>query len=72
MNKSIPEIEKLSQALDKESKALIRDTLRLAWQMRGAISANEAYMLTLEEREAIVDIIKENIEWTEKTQLPYI
>jgi hypothetical protein len=40
--------------------------------MRGAISANEAYMLTLEEREAIVDIIKENIEWTEKTQLPYI
>lgn len=72
MTKTIPEIVEFTERLDKESKALVRDTLRLAWYMRGAISANDAYMLTFEEREAIADIVKENMEWTKDTGKPFI
>ena len=72
MSKTIAEIVEYSERLDKEEKALVRETLRLAWYMRGGITANEAYMLTFEEREAINEIIKENFEWTKDTGQPFI
>ena len=72
MNKTIPEIVEYGDRLDKESKALIKDTLRLAWHMRGGLTTNEAYMLTYEEREAINEIVKENMEWTKDSGQPFI
>ena len=39
--------------------------------MRGGLTYNEAMNLGTEERKAIGDIIKQNIETTKKTGLPY-
>ena len=39
--------------------------------MRGGISYNEAHYLSPNEREMIADIIKENLETTKKTKLPF-
>jgi hypothetical protein len=72
LNKTLPEIVEYTHKLDNEAKALIRDTLRLAWHMRGAISANDAYMLSYEEREIISDIVKENMDWTKESGQPFI
>lgn len=72
MNKTIPEIIEYSNRLDKESKALVKDVLRLTWYMRGGLTTNEAYMLTFEEREAINEIVKENMEWTKDSGMPLI
>lgn len=72
MNKTVPEIIEYSNRLDKESKALVKDILRLTWYMRGGLTTTEAYMLTYEEREAINEIVKENMEWTKDTNLPLI
>lgn len=72
MNKTIPEIIEYSNRLDKESKALVKDILRLTWYMRGGLTTNEAYMLTFEEREAINEIVKENMEWTKDSGMPLI
>ena len=39
--------------------------------MRGSISYEEAHFLSWEEREMISKIIKENLETTKKTNLPF-
>ena len=58
--------------LDMEAKALVKEVLRQAWYMRGAVTLNEAYMLSFEERELINEIIKENMDNTKETGMPFI
>lgn len=42
----------------------------MCWYMRG-LSYNEAMMMSYEERELIGEIIKENLETTKKSGLPF-
>lgn len=72
MSKTLPEIVDISAGLDKEAKALEKDILRLAWYMRGGLTTEEAYQLTYEQRLAINDIVKENMEWTKESGMPLI
>lgn len=39
--------------------------------MRGGITLDEAFALSIEDRELIADLIKENLETTKKTQMPF-
>lgn len=71
MTLSIPEIQAFSEQLEKESKALKQELFKMAWYMRGALSIEEAYMLDFESREMIGEIIKENLETTKKSGLPF-
>lgn len=68
---SIQEILQEVESLDKESKALKTDLLKICWYMRGGITIDEAYALSQEEREIIGEIIKENLETTKKSGLPF-
>jgi signal-transduction protein with cAMP-binding, CBS, and nucleotidyltransferase domain len=65
------EIVEYLQELDKESKALRKELLTLCWFMRGSISYDEAMMLSYQDRELINEIIKNNMETTEKSGLPF-
>jgi hypothetical protein len=66
----LPEILRESDRLDKEARAIKKDALKLCWYMRG-LSYAEAMNLSYEEREIIGEIIKENLETTKKTGLPF-
>jgi hypothetical protein len=66
----LPEILQLSAKLDKEAKALKKDILKLCWYMRG-LSYAEAMNMSWDEREIVGEIIKENLETTKKTGLPF-
>ena len=46
--------------------------MRVCWYMRGSISISEAYYLDNTDRAVINDLIKENMETTKKTSLPFI
>lgn len=41
------------------------------WYMRGSMTMNEAFQLSYEDRGLISDIIKENLETSKKTQMPF-
>jgi hypothetical protein len=56
--------------LDKEARAIKKDALKLCWYMRG-LSYSESMNLSWEEREIIGEIVKENLETTKKTNLPF-
>jgi len=56
--------------MDKEARAIKKDVMKLCWYMRG-LSYSEGMHLSWEDRDIIGDIIKENLEVTKKTNLPF-
>lgn len=57
--------------LDRESKALQKELIQISWYMRGGIPYDDAMFLSAEERRIIYDLIKENMETTKKSGLPF-
>jgi hypothetical protein len=47
------------------------EMIKGCWWMCGGITLDEAFELTIEDREIIADLIKENIETTKKSGLPF-
>ena len=43
----------------------------MCWYMRGGLTLEEGFSLSYEDRMLINDIIKDNLETTKKTQLPF-
>ena len=66
----LEEILKYVDALDKESKEMKTDLLKICWYMRGGVSVDEAFSMSYEERMIVGDIIKENIETRKKIGMP--
>ena len=61
----------LINSYDTESKALKNEMIRLCWFMRGGLTYDESMQLGHTEREMIMVLIKENLETTKKTNLPF-
>jgi hypothetical protein len=56
--------------MDKEARAIKKDVMKLCWYMRG-LSYSEGMYLSWEDRDIVGEIIKENLEVTKKTGLPF-
>jgi len=67
----LEEIQELSERMEKETKALKNELYRICWFMRGSLSVTEAYNLSQEDTELINRIIKDNLDTTKKSQLPF-
>lgn len=65
------EIVAMLDQMEQETKAIKDNVLRLCWYMRGSISYNDAMMLSKDDREIINKIIKDNLETTQKSNLPF-
>lgn len=65
------EIRKLEEDYIEKRAKIREDCYRLAWYMRGALTISEAMMCSWEDREIISKIIKENLETTKKSGLPF-
>ena len=57
--------------MDKETKAMRDDVLRICWYMRGSISYSDGMMLSRNDQILINKIIKDNMETTKKSGLPF-
>jgi hypothetical protein len=57
--------------LENQQKQLKHELFKLCWYMRGGVQLEEAFYMCLEDREIIASIVKENIETTRKTGLPF-
>jgi len=68
---SIDDMLSYFDQLERQSKALKEEILRLCWYMRGGITYDEAMQLSFSEREIINKIVKENLETSKKSGLPF-
>ena len=57
--------------MEKQTKALKNQLYKLCWYMRGSLSFSESFDLSLEDIEIISEIIKDNLDTTKKTQMPF-
>jgi hypothetical protein len=64
-------IAKAVDDMEGEAKQLRSDVLKMCWYMRGGLSYTEAMHLNHTERELINDIIRDNLETTKKTKMPF-
>ena len=58
-------------AMEKETRDIRLDVLKLCWYMRGGITYEEAMQMSQQERGIINDIVKDNMETTKKSGLPF-
>ena len=57
--------------MEKEAKLIREQSLKMSWHMRGGASYEDIMNMSFKERQAISKLIKENIETTNKTKLPF-
>jgi hypothetical protein len=58
-------------AMEKETRNIRLDVLKLCWYMRGGVTYEEAMQMSQIERGIINDIVKDNMETTKKSGLPF-
>lgn len=71
MLNSDQEIQELIKGMDQEVLDIKEDLFRLSWYMRGGITFSELYLMSIKERDIIGKIIKENLDTTKKSGLPF-
>jgi|TARA_B100000424_G_scaffold266668_1_gene258211 hypothetical protein len=57
--------------MENLQKELKFEILKLCWYMRGGVTYNEGFNLSYEDRVIISDIVKENMETTKKSGMPF-
>jgi len=58
-------------AMEKETRDIRLDVLKLCWYMRGGVTYEEAMQMSQTERGIINNIVKDNMETTKKSGLPF-
>ena len=57
--------------MDRQCRAMKTELLKLTWYMRGGVTYDQILMMSSRDRDAIGAIIKENLETTKKSGLPF-
>ena len=61
----------LVSSYERQSRAIKDEILRFCWYMRGGINYSDAMFLSSDERKIISEIIKDNLETSKKSGLPF-
>ena len=65
------QIGTMLEQMDKEADSIRQEALKMAWYMRGGLNYEQAMTLAPNERKMISELIKENLETTKKSGLPF-
>ena len=65
------ELKSLFDKMEKECDTIKRNALKFAWYMRGGVTYEDVLNMSPTEREAISEIIEENLDATKKSGLPF-
>ena len=58
-------------AMEKETQNIRLDVLKLCWYMRGGVTYDEAMQMSQTDHSLINEIVKEKLETTKKSGLPF-
>jgi hypothetical protein len=71
LNLTHTEIEKLVDNMSNQIKQLKFNSLKLTWYMRGGVGYNDIMNMGQMEVDAINQVVKENLEITKESRLPF-
>ena len=64
-------IDEMISQMEKESNDIKQEALKMAWYMRGGLNYDQALQLNATERKIVSELIKDNLETTKKSGLPF-
>ena len=64
-------IVKMIDQFEEDANSIRQEAIKMTWYMRGGLSYNDALNLSVAERKMIGGLIKENLETTKKSGLPF-
>jgi hypothetical protein len=64
-------IVKMVDQMEQEVNDIRQEALKMSWYMRGGLSYDQALALSPQERKIIGNLIKDNLETTKKSGLPF-
>ena len=64
-------ISKMVDQMEKETRTIRQEVLKLCWYMRGGLTYDEGMQLSQVERDIINELVKDNLETTKKSGLPF-
>ncbi len=64
-------IDRVVKEYEKDTKALREDLIKICWYMRGGITISEAFLLTMDDRMLVNNLIEANLETTKTSGLPF-
>jgi hypothetical protein len=57
--------------MDKDCQNIRQEAIKMSWFMRGGLTYDQSMALGVQEREIINNLIKDNLETTKKSGLPF-
>lgn len=66
-----PGIDEYVKQLEDEVRNIRSNAMSLTWVMRGGVQYTDVLNMSLDERNMIANLSKENLETTKKSGLPY-
>ena len=57
--------------MEEDTTQIRQEALKMCWYMRGGLNYEQALQLSVSERTIISNIVKENMETTKKSGLPF-
>ena len=71
MSLQVEQVPNYIDQLEREAKAFKEEAIRLSWFMRGGVTYEDAMCMSQDERQIITKLVKENMETTKKSGLPF-
>jgi len=68
---SLDEILAEVRNFENQQKEIKHEVMKLCWYMRGGVTLDEAFALSYEDKEIIGRIVKENLNITKESGLPF-
>jgi len=65
------EITSMVDSMDKEANDIRQQSLKMSWFMRGGASYDDVLQMSNVERKMLSELIKENLETTKTSKLPF-
>jgi hypothetical protein len=65
------EISSMVDSMDKEANDIRQQSLKMSWFMRGGASYDDVLQMSNIERKMLSELIKENLETTKTSKLPF-
>jgi hypothetical protein len=69
--KTEQEVKDFLTSLEKQSKAIKEEALRICWFMRGGVNYDQAMLMSPTDRSAVEKIVKDNMEVAKKSGMPF-
>jgi hypothetical protein len=71
LTSSTEEISEMVEEMEKEANSIRQQSLKMSWYMRGGATYQDVLQMSFQERQMINDLIKENLETTKSSRLPF-